>query len=294
MRVLVVINPKSGRQLEANLEELISLEAKRHLFEYIIYQISGDDDRSKITKQVESYKPHIVAVAGGDGTVNLLAQVLIHTEIAMLIIPTGSANGMAKELGISGKLENIVALINKGFSRSIDLLKINGRICIHLADVGLNARIVKRFEQDKKRGILTYAKHLLSEIFLIKQYRFYIKYDEHEITRKAVSLTFANASKYGTGAVINPTGLIDDGFFELVIVKPFPRIKLLSIAWKMFTGSLKSSEYVEVITCRTAQIRAARRTTLQLDGEVIGKTREIKVEIIKKGINVLVPDINLP
>lgn len=293
MKVLVVINPKAGRQLEANLEDLISAQAEKFFFDFCIYKIEDGDNKSAISDQIQSYKPQIVAVAGGDGSVNLLAQLLVNTSISLLIIPTGSANGMAKELGIGGRIDNIVSLLNKGYSRKIDLLKINGKICIHLADVGLNARIVKRFEQDKKRGILTYAKHLMAEIFLIKQYRFYIKYDGHEIKRKAVSLTFANASKYGTGAVINPTGLVDDGQFELVIVKPFPRIKLLSIAWKMFTGNLKTSEYVEVISCRNALIRTDKKTTLQVDGEVIGKTREIQIQIINQALNVLVPDDNI-
>lgn len=293
MKVLVVINPKSGSQTEANIERLISEEARKSAFEFKIHKIRQALEKVEISRLIKEYKPNIVAAAGGDGTVNLLAQLLANTNIAMLIIPTGSANGMAKELGIGGRLENIIPLLTKGSVRDIDLLKINGITCIHLADVGLNARIVKRFERDKKRGIATYAKHLLAEVFLIKQYRFYIKYDDTEIARKAVSLTFANASKYGTGAVINPTGQPDDGIFELVIVKPFPRIKLLSIAWKMFIGNLENSEYVEVIRCTNAFIRTSKKTTLQIDGEVIGKVRQIKIEILKRAVKLITPD-NLP
>ena len=157
--------------------------------------------------------------------------------------------------------------------------------------MGLNARVVKRFENDKRRGIITYARHLFNEIFLIKKYRFYITInDEKELIRKAISLTFANASKYGTGAVINPTGKVDDGCFELVIIKPFPRIKLLSIAWKMFTGSLNTSEYAEVISCKKATIRTSKSTTLQIDGEVIGKLKEIEVEILPKALLMITPE----
>nr|WP_255537096.1 hypothetical protein [Pedobacter sp. SYSU D00873] len=160
-----------------------------------------------------------------------------------------------------------------------------------MADVGLNARVVKRFENDSRRGIMTYARHLFNEIFLIKKYRFYISLDdEKDIIRKAVSVTFANASKYGTGAVINPLGKVDDGQFELVIIKPFPRIKLLSIAWKMFSGKLNTSEYAEVLTCKKAKIRTAKRTTLQIDGEVIGKLKDFDIEIQPNALPVIVPE----
>lgn len=292
MRVLVVVNPKSGRPLKtsltAHLEMLLAEAAKTKPFAYHIVELPEENAEKAVSTEIQEFKPDILAGAGGDGTISLLSRLLLNSPAALLIIPAGSANGMAKELAI-GNIEQAAGLLNDGVIREIDALKINGKTCIHLADVGLNARIVKRFEKDTRRGILTYAKHLWYELFLIKQYKFYIHYDDTEISKKAVSLTFANASKYGTGAVINPTGHIDDGKFELVIVKPFPAVKLLSLTFKMFTGKLQTSEYVDVISCSSAYIRASKKTTLQIDGEVIGKTREIKIEILKNALKVLVP-----
>jgi diacylglycerol kinase (ATP) len=149
---------------------------------------------------------------------------------------------------------------------------------------------VKRFEADSRRGILTYARHMFGEIFLMKRYKFYITADGRQIKRTAVSLTFANASKYGTGAVINPNGKLDDGLFELVIIKPFPDIKILSIAWKMFFNKLHTSDYVEVIHTREAHVRCSRKTTLQIDGEVIGKVKEFNIRMLHNALNVLVPN----
>lgn len=290
MKILFIINPNSGKRYGVNLETVISEESRKLLFDFEIYRLHRDDKKEDILNEIRDYSPDIVAGAGGDGTINFLADLLQHTGIPLLIVPLGSANGMAKELNISNKLESALGLISSGVKKNIDLIKINGKTCIHLADVGLNARIVKRFEQDTTRGLLTYARHLFSEIFLIKKYRFHIEADGSRIFRKAVSLTFANASKYGTGAVINPIGKVNDGKFELVIVKPFPRIKILSIAWKMFLGSLETSEYVEVISCSKASIRSAKRTTLQIDGEIIGKVSEINLEIVPAALMVIVPE----
>ena len=288
MRILFVINPASGKKEENKLEEQIDEQAGISGFDYQLYYMHGGNVIKDISRRIYSYKPQIVAAAGGDGTVNLVAALLENTRIALLIIPNGSANGMAKELNIRS-IPSSIKLIQEGRYKSIDLIRINGRICIHLADVGLNARIVKRFENDPKRGLSTYAKHMFAELFLIKQYRFKIKCGPHEFTRKAVSLTFANASKYGTGAVINPYGIIDDGKMELVVIKPFPRIKWISIAWKMFMNKLQTSEYVEVIKCSEANITTKSGTILQIDGEVIGKVRKINAEILPKALTVIVP-----
>lgn len=288
-KVLFVINPKSGSARDHNLKDLISEQAESQKFDFQIYNMSGNDEAG-ISTEIKRFGPSIVAAAGGDGTVKLVAGLLANTKVALAIIPYGSANGMAKELHITD-VDSALDLLSKGKKKKIDLVDINNEICIHLADVGLNARVVKRFEKDPKRGKFTYAKHLFGEMFFLKSYRFHITHDDKVINRKGVSITFANAMKYGTGAIINPHGILDDGKFELVIVKPFPRVQLLSIAWKMFIGKLHTSDYVEIISCEKASVISNRKTTLQVDGEVIGKVKEITLDIMPKALTVLVPAI---
>ncbi|SKB42130.1 diacylglycerol/lipid kinase family protein [Daejeonella lutea] len=286
-KVLFVINPKSGSAQDDTLKDLISEQAETQNFDFQIYNMTGNDE-ARISTEIKRFRPSIVAAAGGDGTVKMVAGILANTKITLAIIPYGSANGMAKELYISD-IDFALELLSAGKVKPIDLININKEICIHLADVGLNARVVKRFEKDPKRGKLIYAKHLFGEMFFLKSYRFQIKHDDEEISRKGVSITFANAMRYGTGAIINPHGILDDGKFELVIVKPFPRVQLMSIAWKMFRGKLHTSDYVEIISCEEATIISSRKTTLQVDGEVIGKVKEIKLSIMPKALSVLVP-----
>ncbi len=288
MKVLFVVNPKSGRKEETDFENQLAEQAGISGFEYESYQMRGGDDVTSIRSLIRSYQPDVVGAAGGDGTVNLLASLLHGTDTALLIIPKGSANGMARELGIRS-IQAALQLFETGLRRRIDLLRLNGHICIHLADVGPNARIVKKFEQDAKRGIATYAKFFFQEMFLHKHYRFAIRCDDEMLHIKAFSLTFANASRYGTGAVINPIGRIDDAVFELVIIRPFPRIKLPSIILKLFLNKLQTSEYVRVIQCKSATVTCSRRTTLQVDGEVIGKVNSIEVEMLSRSLTVLVP-----
>ncbi len=289
MKVLFFINARSGTGGYESVKKTVDQYcAERPSMSYHIEMLKADINKEQIQQHIHSYNPEVVAVAGGDGSVNLISSILCNTEVSMLIIPAGSANGMAKELNIL-RVDQAIQLLWNGVKQKIDLLNINGQHCIHLSDVGFNARIVKRFESDPRRGLLTYARHMLAELFLIRSHRFYITADGNSFSKRAVSVTFANASKYGTGMVINPTGQLDDGKFELVIIKPFPRIHLLSIAWKMIRGTLQNSEFVQVVSCSTANVRLRKKTTLQIDGEVIGKTRNINIKIIPQSLNLLVP-----
>ena len=291
LKILFILNRKSGNKNLDDLLELIEQKSQSKPFDYSFYYLDTFLP-DLIQKDIQKHKADIIAIAGGDGSINLIATILAGTRKPLGIIPFGSANGMAKDLDIPVDTEKAIDILLTGSIKKIDLVKINDRICIHLADVGLNARVVNRFEKDINRGLFTYAKHLFGEMFFLKNYVFNIIINDKKIRRRGVSITFANASKYGTGAVINPEGKLDDGKFEIVLVKPFPRIKLLSIIWKMFSNKLHTSDYVEIFSCEKAIVYSNKKTTLQIDGEVIGKVKEIRLESLKKVLNVLVPKIN--
>ncbi len=290
--VLVIYNTRSGSQANHNFNTLLLEKSKQYRFSYQVYELEKQGCEGSIIKLIEDFRPDFLIAAGGDGTLNLVAQIAPKYDLPVFILPAGSANGMARELAIPNNLYAAFDVLANYKIRAIDLLTINNFTCVHLADVGLNARIVKRFEEDPKRGLSTYARYLWTELFLISSRRFTISYEGKTIRRKAVSITFANASKYGTGAVINPTGKIDDGKFELCIVKPFPKLKIFSLAWKMFRGTLQTSEYFEVITCSEAQIGSKKSIGLQIDGEVIGRVKKIAIHIRPLALKLLLPAVS--
>jgi YegS/Rv2252/BmrU family lipid kinase len=288
LKVLFVINHKAGNQKKLDLKDIVTKHAQLNGYHFDKCLMDDNNPKLKITQEIKRYEPNIVVALGGDGTLNLVSSLIYQTDIKLLIVPFGSANGMAKELQIQENFQSCLDLIVKGKTVNLDLLKVNDQISLHLADVGINARIVKRFQMDNRRGLLTYAKHLFFEAFVLKSYHFNIEFDGQTKKYKAVSLTFANATKYGTGAVINPTGKLDDGFFEICIVKPFPKWHIFQISYQMFRNTLKYSEYFEVIKCKKASIKCSRKTTLQIDGEIMGKTKDINLEILPHVLKVII------
>lgn len=289
-RVLFVINYLSGNTPKEGIPALIQEKSAVHGFESLIYSITGKNDEEKIAELVRKEKPEIIAAGGGDGTCNMIARIIKHTGTKMAIIPLGSANGMARELGIPKDPAVAIDLIATGSVLSIDMLRINDiHFSIHLSDVGLNAKIIRRFEKEKRRGWWGYARQLFRELFYVKKYHFEIITDGIKYHRTAISITFANAQRFGTGAIINPLGKLNDGKFEVCIIRPFPLYYLLTLSIKFFTGKINDSKYIQIISCREAYVKCRKKLTLQVDGEITGYTKEVRVQVLPSAVMVIVP-----
>jgi len=236
---------------------------------YRIFSTSEADNLENLKKEIADFNPAVVVAVGGDGTCNLVANAIINTEIIMGIIPLGSANGLATELGIPKTLEDPLDLLLTENIKIIDTILINNKLCLHISDIGLNARIIKRFEEEKVRGVYGYARQFFKEFLGAKPSRFTFYLENGRTVKKhAHVVAIANASKYGTGALINPLGIIDDGKFELVIVKPYSFVGFFSIAAAIFMGYLDKIKYVEIESFKRIKINKHKLQLWHSDGKI--------------------------
>jgi len=287
-KLLFIINPKSGNNDKSTLEKQISRVCDKNKKEYTLFYTTGENDKEKIKKKQEEYQADTLVACGGDGTVNLIAQLLLNSQTQLGIIPLGSANGLANELKIEEDVEDSLVLILKGRTISMDVIQINDEfICLHLSDLGFNAQMIKDFEESGERGMLSYAKSFFGSLMDKKTTEFKIEYNGTEKTIKAEMIVMANASSYGTGAVINPGSRMDDGSFELVVFKPIPVKDLISLTLESFLGDITNSPYVEIYRVEKALISCQEEELLQVDGELKGKKKEIKAAIIKGALKVI-------
>jgi diacylglycerol kinase family enzyme len=204
------------------------------------------------------------------------------------IIPMGSANGLASELGIPAKADDALQLILTGTAKPMDVVRINDdHISLHLSDVGINARIIKEFEKEGKRGLSGYARHFFRELFKPQEsFRCIIRTGNNIFSHRAYMVLMANASSYRSGAVMNPRGKIDDGKFEIIVMKPYRRWVWRSIIGA-FTGTLDRQPNIETYECESAVIRIIPGQELQVDGEILGKYTEVKASIYRHALNVI-------
>jgi diacylglycerol kinase (ATP) len=286
-KLLFVINPISGGKGKMNWENSIREYFNDKTQQVDFYILDGENDLASLNHYISLINPSRIIAVGGDGTVKMLAELVMETTMVLGILPAGSANGMARELGIPADPEAALEIIENGKAISIDLIKINEEeICIHLSDLGLNAMLVKNFESSPGRGMWGYGRALFRMLFEKRKMRVIIDLDGEIIKRGAYMVTLANARKYGTGANINPEGDITDGKFEIVIVR---KINLLEIYKSIFTNKRFHPRRIETFSGRNVSITSPRKMFFQVDGEYLGKVSSVKARILPNVLKILLP-----
>lgn len=291
LKILFVFNPISGGQAKTQWEDAIRAYFRESEHSFEVYHTHGKGDEESVKYWINDWRPDRVAAVGGDGTIKLVASVLVGTQIPMAIFPAGSANGMAKELNIPPVFETCMDIMLQGDARKTDVICINERdICLHLSDIGLNAQLVKYFEETGMRGKLGYARGILKTLFRRRLFRIKIVTDDHRIfDRKAFMVVLANARMYGIGAFINPHGDMHDGIFEVVVVRKLSVIELVKM---LFRHRPFDPEKTEVLSARSVTIQTSKRMYFQVDGEYRGKTKRIVAAVQPNAILLMHPRDN--
>jgi diacylglycerol kinase (ATP) len=289
MKLLFIINPISGGKEKRDWEEKIRTYFKQSPHNMEFYILTGQSDVASVQHHIETIKPDRVVGVGGDGTIKMLAQLLYHTPMPLGIIPAGSANGMARELGIPVDIDVALDIAVNGTVRPIDVVKINdSEICIHLSDLGLNAMLVKEFEQSKKRGMWGYGKAVFHMLWQKQLMYVTIETDTENVKRKAFMVAIANASKYGTGATINPDGKIDDGFFEIVVVR---KLNMIEIGKAMLSNTSFDPSKIEIFKTKKATLSTLSKSYFQVDGEYRGRVKKVVAQVQAGCLHLLLPEV---
>lgn len=290
MRLLFVINSKAGRRSKD--WELIARNwlTRNHIGEAAYFHLQGDatECHRSLEKAIKEFNPDRVIAAGGDGTLKLVAGLLAGTTIPMGVIPAGSANGMAAELGIPQDENAALEIAVNGKAKAIDLIKINDEWCIHLSDMGLNASLLRHFDQIPQRGMLGYMRALW-RLLLDRKYprlNLSITIDQSKIKRRPIMAVIANAARYGTGAVINPDGRIDDGWMELVVIR---RLAIGELIKMMITRQPFNRYNIEIIRCRQLKIQARPASPFQVDGEYRGSLDHVEAVVHAGTLQIVMP-----
>tara|TARA_R110000868_G_scaffold112_5_gene1144 strand:- start:13802 stop:14653 length:852 start_codon:yes stop_codon:yes gene_type:complete len=283
----MITNPVSGGIDKSDFIEATALYAAKENLNYVLYETTGNDDSKKIKEIYNTFKPERIIIAGGDGTIKLVVEALENVEVVFGILPAGSANGLATDLNLPKTIdENLTICFHNNFME-IDIIVINGQKSLHLSDLGLNASLIKNYENNALHGKWGYALQAFNTLIE--------REDPFNATITANGATFqclaqmivvANSQKYGTGVTINPNGVMNDGKFELVIIKNLD----LLVFGKIITGNLPlNSEDIEIISTDSAVIKIDRPVSFQIDGEYYGLETELDISISAQKMRVAIP-----
>lgn len=282
--VIMVVNPVSGGLDKAYFVEQVSHYAQYLNLNLYCFETTGINDLQKLRDFYTQFNPERVIIAGGDGTIKLVAEALEHQDVIFGILPVGSSNGLATDLGLLKSPEENIVIAFQNHVVPIDFITINNKMCIHLSDLGLNAELIKNYEKTKIRGKWGYALEIFNTLWHAeKSFLVRVKTNQELIETKARMIVIANSQKYGTGVVINPIGIMSDGKFELIILRKFN----LFVFAKIVMGKITvSSADIMVISTNKAQIEISRPISFQIDGEYYGKVTNLNLNISARKLKV--------
>jgi diacylglycerol kinase (ATP) len=251
-----------------------------------LYFLTKTCNLDTIKERIDAFKPTQAIAVGGDGTVKLMAECIMQTSIVLGILPGGSANGLARELGIPEDPIKALDVVVHGMTRKIHTTTVNDQLCIHLSDVGLNAYLMKKFESNGVRGMWGYMVASIKVLLQNSLMDIEMMIEGKKIKLKAFMVVIANATMYGTGAVINPIGNLEDEYFEVIVIK---QISLLEVFKMVVSHQSYDEEKTKVYQTNSLTMKSKRKVHFQIDGEYLGKINTITANLVPDSLQVRVP-----
>lgn len=286
-RLFFVINTNSGNN-STDWTSLIENYFANSDAEIELYVLAKNCNLQTIKDTIKSFAPHQVIAVGGDGTVKLVAECLLKTNVPLGILPAGSANGLAKELKIPEDPQKALDVIVQGEVLKIHTTTVNSQLCIHLSDIGLNAYLMKRFENNGVRGMWGYMMASIKVLLQNSPMNVEMLIDDEKIKVNARMIVIANATMYGTGALINPIGRLDDKFFEVIVIK---KLSILEIFKMVFTHDNYDEEKTQVYQTNALTMKSRKKVHFQIDGEYLGKINAVEAIIEPNALRIIVPSV---
>lgn len=263
--ILVILNPtaRSERARKA-WQEIKHLRGSR------VHATAAAGDARVLARRAAEAGYRMVVAAGGDGTVNEVVNGLAGADVALGILPVGTMNVFATELGIPGNLQKAWKLIEKGTTRRIDLARANNQYFVQLAGVGLDAQVVQATSAKFKKnfGPLSYVIST-AQIAAQRPPRLIVEADGRTIEGSFVLL--GNGRYYGGPFAFFKEARIDDGKLDVLIFKNLGYLDIARYLTGILMGTHTGLEDVEYFQTRKATVCSEEEVPIEVDGEIAGK-----------------------
>ncbi len=282
MRAVVIINPIAGPGRSKTLKHCAAIANSvltAHGYSADVVVTESPTDASRFARDAVTSGAKLVVAWGGDGTINGAGAVLAGTSIPLGIVPAGSGNGLARDLGLPREPAKALTVAASGRERVIDAGELDGSLFFNVAGIGLDAVIAARLAQPgARRGLAGYIVATLQEMRRYEPEVYAIRIgsgdpsvaataDVPSLERRALFVALANSRQYGNGAQIAPRALLDDGAIDVVIVEARPAWALAARIPAFFRGTLEEAPDLLMRRTTHLSISAGGPILFHVDGE---------------------------
>lgn len=291
MKIRFILNPKSGKK-PANQPQLARA---------IQVNFPGADMRltkapghaTELAREAAGLGFESVIAIGGDGTINETARGLVGTQTALGIIPHGSGNGLAREIGTSLLIEEALMRLQRAARVRCDTGLANGELFLNVAGVGIEAEIAWKFMeqgQNGARGKWPYFKIGAQTVFSYQPHTLEVEADGKTSTLSPLTLVFANGRQYGSNFKIAPHASLTDGELDMITVHNAPKWKLALAAPSFFTDTWRPFGVTSETSVRRAIINQSGEILYHIDGEPRKTHDRLEIAIQPKNLILLFPE----
>ncbi len=285
VKTFFVINLHSGRS--RSLAQRAQEFARQHGHDHAVTERRRHAAELAADARDRGYE--LVVAVGGDGTMNEVAGALVGSATVLGLVPAGSGNGLARDLGIHGTARHIFSTLQDGRVRAIDAALADGHPFFTVAGLGFEATISELFGGRGSRGfsgyIATAARQLL--VYPPQHYRICADGYIHELD--AFTVAVANSTQYGNRARIAPRARLDDGLLDLVAVPAVSWRNGAGLLARLFHGSILEAKGLYHIQSSHVVIQREAPGLIHTDGEIHPAGVEVEFSVQRGGLRVLVP-----
>jgi diacylglycerol kinase (ATP) len=291
---LVVINPISGagRRDGGGAAEVEVARAALAAggFEATVVVTTGPGHASAAATRACAEGSALVVAWGGDGTMNEVARVLAFGPIPLALVPAGSGNGLARDLGVPRDPRAALAVAIGGRPWRIDAGAVNGALFFNVAGLGLDARIAHAFAANTgRRGLRRYVQLAVRELLRYRARRYDIDWSAGRASTRALFVALANSRQYGGHGRIAPRAVLDDGRLDLVVVGDLPLWRVVRRLPGFFRGTLHPDDDVAMQSFTNARIATDGPWELHVDGEPSSGSGAVEVAVRPGALTVIAP-----
>ncbi|MCX7820364.1 MAG: diacylglycerol kinase family lipid kinase [Brevinematales bacterium] len=279
---LIIVNPYSGNGKPIKVLPVVKKVFDEHNINYK-YVITSCKENAKdfINQWFEKGFDNILLL-GGDGTINELLQDVINKNITIGVLPVGSGNDMAKNLGFKPpfKKEYILDVIN-GVKKYVDIGKCNDRYFCNELGIGFAAKVAHDYNKSFfLRGKAKYYFQIFKNIIFYKARKIFVNSNSN-YNENIFLISIGNGKTTGGGVPLTINAEIDDGYLDVCLIRDLPLVKRLENLLKALKGKHLTLPYVTYFKTNRIEIESDEEMIAHMDGEMF-KTKKMELTILPK------------
>jgi len=287
--IAFLINPAAGKGKGERTAAIVLPRLREAGFSVRSLAGRDADEALDLARQCAADGVESVVVCGGDGMVHIAVQALAGTDTNLGIIPAGTGNDVARHLGISRSDSKAAADVVIGSHvRTIDLARVGAKHFVTVLAAGFDSKVSERANRlTWPKGQMRYNLATLAELRVFKPLSYTLEMDGEVRQLDAMLVAVGNGPSFGGGLRITHGAEIDDGWLDVVIIKPMSKLELVKTYPKLYTGKHVTHPQYEHHLVRSVTV-AAQGIVAYADGERLGSL-PMTVDIAPNALRVLAP-----